>query len=65
MRRLLNLFRKKIIIPLVRRGVPTGQWVEIYKNDKYYKVLVREYGEPLPSQIEVEPVKENFASKTK
>jgi hypothetical protein len=65
MRRLLNLFRKKIIIPLVRRGVPTGQWVEIYKNDKYYKVLVREYGEPLPSQIEVEPVEENLASKTK
>ena len=65
MRRLLNLFRKKIIIPLVRRGIPTGQWVEIYKNDKYYKVLVREYGEPLPSQIEVEPVEENFASKTK
>ena len=65
MRRLLNLFRKKIIIPLVRRGIPTGQWVEIYKNDKYYKVLVREYGEPLPSQIEVEPVEENVISKTK
>ena len=65
MRRLLNLFRKKIIIPLVRRGIPTGQWVEIYKNDKYYKVLVREYGEPLPSQIEVEPVEENLAYKTK
>jgi hypothetical protein len=61
----LNLFRKKIIIPLVRRGIPTGQWVEIYKNDKYYKVLVREYGEPLPSQIEVEPVEENVTSKTK
>jgi hypothetical protein len=65
MRRLLNLFRKKITIPLVRRGIPTGQWVEIYKNDKYYKVLVREYGEPLPSQIEVEPVEENVTSKTK
>ena len=50
---------------MVRRGVPTGQWVEIYKNDKYYKVLVREYGEPLPSQIEVEPVEENVTSKTK
>lgn len=65
MRRLLNLFRKKIIIPLVRKGIPTGQWVEIYKNDKYYKVLVREYGEPLPSQIEVEPVEGNLTSKNK
>jgi hypothetical protein len=65
LRRLLNLFRKKITIPLVCRGIPTGHWVEIYKNDKYYKVLVREYGEPLPSQIEVEPVKENVTSKTK
>ena len=63
--RLLNLFRKPIIIPLVRKGIPTGQWVEVYKNDKYYKVLVREYGFPLPSQIEVEPVEENLAPKTK
>jgi hypothetical protein len=61
----LNLFRKKIIIPLVRRGVPTGQWCEVYKNDKYYKVLVRQYGLPLPQQIEVEPVEENVTSKTK
>jgi len=61
----LNLFRKKIIIPLVRRGIPTGQWCEVYKNDKYYKVLVRQYGLPLPQQIEVEPVEENLASKTK
>jgi hypothetical protein len=61
----LNLFRKKIIIPLVRRGIPTGQWCEVYKNDKYYKVLVRQYGLPLPQQIEVEPVEENFAPKTK
>jgi hypothetical protein len=65
MRRLLNLFRKKIIIPLVRRGIPTGQWCEVYKNDKYYKVLVRQYGLPLPQQIEVEPVEENVTSKTK
>ena len=65
MRRLLNLFRKKIIIPLVRRGVPTGQWVEIYKNDKYYKALVRAYGKPLPTTIETVPVEENLASKTK
>jgi hypothetical protein len=49
-----NLFKKKIIIPLVRNGQPTGQWVEIYKNDKYYKMLVSRYGEPLPKQIEVE-----------
>jgi hypothetical protein len=61
----LNLFRKKIIIPLVRRGIPTGQWCEVYKNDKYYKVLVRQYGLPLPQQIEVEPVEENVTSKTK
>jgi hypothetical protein len=61
----LNLFRKKIIIPLVRRGIPTGQWCEVYKNDKYYKVLVRQYGFPLPQQIEVEPVEENVTSKTK
>jgi len=49
-----NLFKKKIIIPLVKNGQPTGQWVEIYKNDKYYKMLVSRYGEPLPKQIEVE-----------
>jgi hypothetical protein len=56
MNRIFNLFRKKIIIPLVKKGVPTGQWVEIYKNDKYYKILVAQYGEPLPKQIEVEPI---------
>ena len=56
MNRIFNLFRKKIIIPLTRKGVPTGQWVEVYKNDKYYKILVSQYGEPLPKQIEVEPL---------
>jgi hypothetical protein len=52
-----NLFKKKIIIPLVRNGVPTGQWVECYKNDDVYKKLVIIYGEPLPKQIEVVPYK--------
>ena len=61
----LNLFRKKITIPLVRKGIPTGQWIEIYKNDKYYKALVRAYGKPLPTTIETVPVEENLASKTK
>lgn len=28
-RRLINLFRKPIIIPLVRKGIPTGQWIEV------------------------------------
>jgi hypothetical protein len=58
-RKFLNLFRKPIIIPLVRKGVPNGQWIEVYKNDKYYKMLVQRYGLPLPKQIEVEPVEEN------
>ena len=57
MKRISNLFKKKIIIPLVRNGVPTGQWVECYKNDDIYKKLVIIYGEPLPNQIEVEPYK--------
>ena len=51
-----NLFKKKIKIPLVKKGVPTGQWIEIEKNDKHYKMLVSAYGEPLPKQIEVEPI---------
>ena len=51
-----NLFKKKIIIPLVRNGVPTGQWVECMKKDDTYKKLVIIYGEPLPKQIEVVPV---------
>lgn len=55
---LFNIFKKKpIIIPLVRNGVPTGQWVECYKGDDIYKKLVILYGEPLPKQIEVEPLK--------
>jgi hypothetical protein len=49
---------KLITIPLVRNGEPTGQWVECYKNDYVYKILVLNYGEPLPNQIEVESVKE-------
>ena len=53
-----NIFKKKIIIPLVRDGVPTGQWVECYKGDYIYKKVVIIYGEPLPKQIEVVPYKE-------
>jgi len=52
-----RLVKGKIItIPLTRNKIPTGQWVECYKNDKYYKILVSQYGEPLPKQIEVEPL---------
>ena len=54
---ILNKFRKKIIIPLVRNGSTTGQWVECYKGDDTYKKLVHIYGEPLPKQIEVVPYK--------
>lgn len=55
---LFNIFKKKpIIIPLVRNGVKTGQWVECYKGDDIYKKLVILYGKPLPKQIEVEPLK--------
>ena len=51
-----NLFKKKlIIIPLVRNGVKTGQWIECRKGDDIYKKLVEVYGEPLPTQIEVVP----------
>lgn len=53
---LIKLFKKKIIIPLVRKNIPTGQWVECYKGDDVYKKLVILYGEPLPKQIEVEPL---------
>jgi hypothetical protein len=53
-----RIFKKKpIIIPLVRKGVPTGQWVECFKGDDIYKKLVILYGDPLPKQIEVEPLK--------
>ena len=53
-----NIFKKKpIIIPLVRDGEKTGQWVECYKGDETYNKLVILYGEPLPAQIEVVPVK--------
>jgi len=53
-----RIFKKKpIIIPLVRKGVPTGQWVECFKGDDTYKKLVILYGDPLPKQIEVEPLK--------
>jgi len=55
-----KLFKKKIIIPLVRKGVATGQWVECYKGDDIYNKLIVLYGKPLPKQIEVEPLtKEN------
>ena len=52
-----KLFKKKIIIPLVRKGIPTGQWVECYKGDDIYKKLIKVYGDPLPTKIEVEPYK--------
>jgi hypothetical protein len=51
-----KLFKKKIIIPLVRKGTPTGQWVECYKGDDIYNKLIVLYGKPLPKQIEVEPL---------
>jgi hypothetical protein len=54
--KIFNIFRKKITIPLVRKGVKTGQWIECYKNDDIYKKLVVIYGEPLPKKIEVEPI---------
>jgi hypothetical protein len=55
-KKFFNLFKKKpIIIPLVRKGVKTGQWVECFKGDDIYKKLVMLYGDPLPTQIEVEP----------
>jgi hypothetical protein len=57
-KKFFNLFKKKpIIIPLVRKGVPTGQWIECFKGDDIYKKLVMLYGDPLPIQIEVEPYK--------
>lgn len=53
-----NLFREEtIIIPLVRDGVPTGQWVECKKGDETYIKMVKVYGYPLPKQIEVVPYK--------
>jgi hypothetical protein len=54
--RLLNSFRKKIVIPLTTNGVKNGTWIECYKNDKYYKMLVQRYGLPLPTTIETVPV---------
>lgn len=55
-----NIFKKEtIIIPLVRNAVKTGQWVECYKGDSTYKKLVKIYGLPLPTEIEVVPVEEH------
>jgi|NOAtaT_7_FD_contig_21_9122592_length_605_multi_3_in_0_out_0_2 hypothetical protein len=48
---------KLIIIPLVRDGKPTGQWVECRKGDDTYIKLLKLYGHPLPEQIEVVPYK--------
>lgn len=57
-KRFFNLFRKKpIIIYLTTNGVRNGLFIECYKNDKYYKMLVLKYGDPLPTQIEVESYK--------
>ena len=46
---------EKIIIPLVRDGKPTGQWVECEQGDETYIKLIKIYGYPLPQQIEVVP----------
>jgi len=54
-----KLFRKKIVIPLVRKGVKTGMWVECYKGDSTYKKLIKVYGFPLPKTIEAVPLEEN------
>lgn len=62
MNKLINWFRnlfgkEKIIIPLVRNGELTGQWIECKKGDDVYIKLIKIYGYPLPKQIEVEPYK--------
>jgi hypothetical protein len=49
------LKEEKIIIPLVRNGEPTGQWIECEKGDETYIKLIKVYGHPLPKQIEVVP----------
>jgi hypothetical protein len=57
--KLFNWFKRKpIIIPLTTNGKNNGTWVECYKNDKYYKMLVQRYGLPLPTTIETVPVEE-------
>lgn len=54
-----NLFKEElIIIPLVRDGIPTGQWVECKKGDETYIKLLKIYGPSLPKQIEVVPYNE-------
>lgn len=54
--KLFSWFKKKpIIIPLTINGVKNGTFIECYKNDKYYKMLVQQYGEPLPKEIETIP----------
>lgn len=60
-RKLINFFRKPIIIPLTTNGVKNGTWIEVYKNDKYYKMLVQRYGLPLPTTIETVPVEERVS----
>lgn len=56
-KKFLKLFKKKpIIIPLVTNGKPNGLWVECYKGDDTYRKLIKHYGEPLPKQIETEPL---------
>jgi hypothetical protein len=58
--KLFSWFKKKpIIIPLTTNGKNNGTWIECYKNDKYYKMLVQRYGLPLPATIETVPVEEN------
>ncbi len=47
-----------IKIPLVNKGVQTGQWVECHQGDKTYKQLKKVYGF-IPTQIEVESLINN------
>lgn len=52
----IDLFKERtVIIPLVRNGVKTGQWVECKKGDDTYIKLLKIYGYPLPKEIEVVP----------
>ena len=58
-KRFKRLFEEEtIIIPLVRDGKPTGQWVECKQGDETYIKLIKVYGYPLPKQIETVPYNE-------
>ena len=55
MNKLFKYFSKTKTIPLVRKGKPTGQWVEFIKNDETYHKLIKVYGK-IPKEIEVVPI---------